>query len=320
MREKILINTILLNYLDEKIIPSNRTPLTIKKYQAYVNILLRHFDGREVGTIKPSDVQIAFNEICKTTGKDYAGRVVSLLRKAIAYAQADGVEIKDFTVGLELFAKHEKKKRADKFLHSEQDIQKFMRAIKRRFNYEDSVVAYFVYLLFLTGWRPGELLACRWSDVDFENERVKTYSRINSVTLERTKPKNEDSIRTTPLNKEAVEIFAELKELQKQMLKDHQMSNKDDYVFLHWSCKHLLPTNTTLNQFVRRINAETKIKPELTLYGARHCRLCLLLMHGVDIAVVAKYAGHNDNTQLLKTYGGLLQEAEDEGFNQIRQI
>ena len=82
-------------------------------------------------------------------------------------------------------------------------------------DYKQSVVRYYLYLLFTTGMRPGELLALTWNHVDFENQLLFTDNRVNSSTLEVVAPKTKDSIRYVPINHESIMVLKELKKEQR---------------------------------------------------------------------------------------------------------
>ena len=54
--------------------------------------------------------------------------------------------------------------------HKYSDIALVLETLRSEMDYKQSVVRYYLYLLFTTGMRPGELLALTWNHVDFENQ------------------------------------------------------------------------------------------------------------------------------------------------------
>lgn len=317
----MIIDDLLKQWNMNKIEPSNLSDATKEKYVKYGEVILRYFNGMDTEDIKPSFYQEQFNVLAQGAGKDYVQRVDNIVKRMIAFAQADGLSVRDFTVGFEIFSKRPKKLREDKYLHSVEDYELVLKECKSKFvNYDSSVRAYYIYLLFQTGLRPSELLGQRWKDINLVSGTLTTRDRVDTNKIIRCPPKNHSSIRTIPLNTETIEVFKELKEKQKIMLKEHNMLNPEGLVFLHWSYKKLLPHHATLNQFLRSILDELYISPRISLYGARHTRISVLIANGVDLDVIAKYVGHTSTEQIIKTYGGLLKEKEVEGFEQIKGI
>ncbi|HEM5196174.1 TPA: tyrosine-type recombinase/integrase [Streptococcus suis] len=58
----------------------------------------------------------------------------------------------------------------------------------------------------------------------------------------------------------------------------------------------------------------------MTAYSGRHSYGSYLLAEKIDIWVVSKILGHKDISQLIETYGHLLQEIEKEGHKEIREL
>lgn len=306
-------------WYDVKIKPSNRAKSTLEKYDKIGKLIGRYFP-QDLEELKPSEYQMGFNEIGKRAGYDYAGRVNRAVKKSINFAKADDLDVRDVTLGIEIFTKRPKKPRAKKYLQSYSDYEAVTAALKARFNYDRSVSPYFLYLLFETGLRPAELMGLTWDDVDFDAASLIIDKAISTATLERARVKNDFSIRKIPLNETSVEVFEEIRMKQASMLTQHAMKNDENLVFWHWAYINNLPVNATMTKLLRKVLDELGIEPKISLYGARHSKLSVLLAKGIEMPVVAKYAGHSSNEQLIRTYGGLLAENEIEGFDKIRKI
>ena len=307
------------NYLGIKILPSNRELSTIEKYLNYGRLIEKYFDV-ELSEMRDSICQIAFNKIGEETGRGYAMRLHKVIQKTIEFARADGMKINDFTLGLEIFAKIEKKEREKKFLHSIKDYQALCEALKKSFNYKCSVASYFLWIDLQTALRPAELMATKWQDINIEKKTLRTYSRISTTKLNRTKPKNRFSVRTIPLNDETVEVFKLLKGLQDEMLEKYNLENPENLVFFHRMYRYNLPTNACLTNYLQQTLAQLNVTPSLCLYGCRHTRISYLLSQGIEIDVLAKYCGHSSIEMIMRTYGGLLDEKRIEGFDAIQKL
>ncbi|XHB95851.1 hypothetical protein AAFF39_03310 [Lactococcus garvieae] len=155
------------DYAKVKIIASNLSDGTKQKYDAFSNVIVKYFGDKPITAISPRDYQVVFNKLGKNVGRDYAQRINKLIEKVAQYAKDEGIPVKDFTKSLDIFEKRSKKDRDEKYLHSRKDFNTVLEACKLGFNYDKSVVAYYVYLLFQTAFRPSELLALKWKHVDF---------------------------------------------------------------------------------------------------------------------------------------------------------
>lgn len=302
-----------------KIEASNRSEETKKHYDNFRKIIKTHFD-KNYNEIKPSYYQRAFNIICKSSGNGHAKRLNAVIKKVIEFAQADGVEIRDFTVGIEFFSKRDKKSREEKYLHSISDYYLLKEYLESRFNFERTNAPYYLWLGLLTALRPAELLGLRWENVDFEAKELRTDDRVSTTTLKRTTAKNRNSIRTIPISDEVVEVLQKMQMKQKEILEKSGLDNPENYVFLHPAYRYGLPTNSGLTMYLKTTLRTLKITPEISLYGLRHSRISYLLSQGVGIAVVARYCGHADISQIVATYGGLLDESRKTGFSEIQKL
>ncbi|MGV8956390.1 hypothetical protein [Lactococcus lactis] len=105
MRWNLIIDELLAQWNMNKIQPSNLSDATKEKYMKYGEVILRYFKGMDTEDIKPSFYQEQFNVLAQGAGKDYVQRVDSIVKRMIAFAQADGLSVRDFTVGFEIFSK-----------------------------------------------------------------------------------------------------------------------------------------------------------------------------------------------------------------------
>jgi integrase len=158
-------------------------------------------------------------------------------------------------------------------------------------------------VLLLTGLRPSEALALRWSDIDLEGRRL----RVQRVLVERAgvahafaPPKSQTSRRTVPL---AARVVAALRAQRKAQATARLFAGEK------WKDQGLVFTNTTggpLRQsnlrpkFVKLLDAAGL--PRIRPYDLRHSCATLLLEDGEDIAVVSAMLGHSSLALTAKHY------------------
>lgn len=147
------------------------------------------------------------NKYGQTVGRNFLGRLNTGIHQSIQMAIADKVLIDDFTQHVELFSSKEQQMTEEKYLHTEKDYLDLLLAVKRKFDYQRSIVPYIVYFLLKTGMRFGELVALTWNEVDFDRGLLKTYRRYNTLSHKFVPPKNKTSIRMVPIDEECIKIL-----------------------------------------------------------------------------------------------------------------
>ncbi|EGU68956.1 integrase/recombinase, phage associated protein [Streptococcus australis] len=146
-------------WLELKILPSSRSEETKKKYLLRKNTIERLFGNKKVTQIRASEYQRIMNKYGQTVGRNFLGRLNTGIHQSIQMAIADKVLIDDFTQHVELFSSKEQQMTEEKYLHTEKDYLDLLLAVKRKFDYQRSIVPYIVYFLLKTGMRFGELIA-----------------------------------------------------------------------------------------------------------------------------------------------------------------
>jgi integrase len=164
----------------------------------------------------------------------------------------------------------------------------------------------------------GELVALRWSDVDFENNSIsitKTTVRTKEGQIDKP-PKSKKSIRTVPLP-EAVMRLLKKHKLEQQTwrleLGSYWQGEKDGHLFTIENGKqinHDTPSHT-FKRLIRTYNkTATNPLPDITLHGIRHTFATLALVNGVDVKTVSSTLGHSDATMTLNIYAHALEESK----------
>jgi phage integrase family site-specific recombinase len=186
-------------------------------------------------------------------------------------------------------------------------------------DYRKTVIPYLLYVQFKTGMRFGEVLGLTWDCILWETLEIKTYRRYDSVRYCWVGPKTETSIRTVPIDRDTLEILSLLKNQQESYLKEFDISNKDNCVFL--GLFYGIPTNAGVNKYLRSVLDKLEIEPRrMTATGIRHTYISVMLAQNIDIWVIAKIVGHKDTKQITETYGHLIQEKEELESELIRGV
>lgn len=200
----------------------------------------------------------------------------------------------------------------------EDDIQRFLSAAAGKPYYE------LFYLAIFTGMRRGELLALRWSDIDFVFGQVsvnRALHQLKNGSFVFTQPKSEKSRRTIALPPSASLM---LKKHQENQRLDRALLGKpltdNDLVFSQYDGKPLRPNTVTRAWTLLAARAGVKV---IRLHDARHTHASLLLKQGVHPKIVQERLGHSSISMTLDTYSHVapgLQQAAAERFDDILGI
>jgi integrase len=174
-----------------------------------------------------------------------------------------------------------------------------------------------ILLAVTTGMRRGELLALRWSDIDFVKGHLdvnQTLVETKAKGLEFKAPKSKSGKRRISLPAITIEELKRHRNRQaEKFFKLGFRPGNDDLVFLSIHADGTIgarkPWSLTkvFSCFIKSVKV-----PQITLHGLRHSHITHLLMDGEPINVVSKRAGHSTVSITLDVYGHVLKENQRE--------
>jgi len=162
----------------------------------------------------------------------------------------------------------------------------------------------FIGIMSRSGMRPGELLACRWGDILFDEEIIKV--RRTRIQGRNGPPKKKASLRD-------VEMLAGVKEF---FLEQYMLTGGDDKgdVFLNSSRKPFYSHDIIAKQFKQLLtDGDTRY-----LYQLRHSFATMMIAQGEDILWVSRMLGHKSSDITLKTYAKAYKLTRDKSKRQKR--
>jgi len=195
---------------------------TLERNKAhYRNHVFPYFGGRLIDTLKPIELERWQNDLLQKykpqTVQKFRSILYSILNKAvdndiIRKNPLDKVEAPKVMKNLQ----HTKAK-IEPF--TEDEIRLILRYsnINNRNNYMKNIIK----LMYSTGMRPGEIIALRWSDIDFER-------KIISVT--KTRQRNQEGATKTETSNRDIDMLP----LAEEALKEQYENTKElEYVFVN---------------------------------------------------------------------------------------
>ena len=168
---------------------------------------------------------------------------------------------------------------------------------------------YFIFIMFYTGIRPGELISLTWNDIDFEKRRI----AVDKTTFQGKvgDVKTQSSVRYIDI---LLPLESKLKELK-------SINGNYDYLLLNQSKKPFY-SHDVLNKRFKQLLKEIGIK-ERSIYNLRHTFASYMIsniQNGVDILWVSKMLGHKDVSITLKVYAKFIKEDDTTRIKKINSL
>jgi integrase len=162
-------------------------------------------------------------------------------------------------------------------------------------------------LMMVTGMRRGEVLALRWSDIDFDRYCLHVLHTVDYIPkygyIEDT-PKSKAGKRKINLPFFLIEILEEQKqEVDVLKTKAGEEWTEMDLVFPSLKGGYFNPGY--LWKVFKKILHRAGLA-DMRLHDLRHSTVTILLAKGVHIKVISELLGHSDIVITLRTYGHLL--------------
>lgn len=172
--------------------------------------------------------------------------------------------------------------------------------------------AYF-RLLAYTGGRRGEILAVKWSDIDFEKSTIvisKNRTRIGKIVIEQDSTKGGDGRRVVQLDSETLRLMKDHRRRQiEERIKAGSLWQEADYIFTQENGLPLDPS--TPYQLFKKTAKKLGLRSE-SLHSIRHLHATELLNSGVGVHLVKDRLGHSDISTTLRIYAHIRPEQKQE--------
>ncbi|MET7021617.1 tyrosine-type recombinase/integrase [Bacillus mycoides] len=208
----------------------------------------------------------------------------------------------------------------EKFLEKE-ELEEFLTIAKNE-GLESDLLAFTI--LAYTGLRIGEMVALKWSDIDFDEHTlrvIKTYYNPTNNKLKYTllTPKTEGSIRTITIDPLLVNMLKLHKQQQEKIITDNNPFYKDnDFIF---STNEGYPkTIKHLSIRMQRLLKKTSIQKQVTPHSFRHTHTSLLIEANVHIKEIQERLGHSDINTTMDIYAHMTKNIKKEASNKFSNL
>lgn len=183
------------------------------------------------------------------------------------------------------------------------------------------------YLLAFSGMRSGELLALKWSDIDFENNEIRITKTLynpdnNMRNYELTPPKTEGSIRTITIESEIMELLKShrRRQMKLKMKYRHELEEYHDANFVFCRVNGYPFIQKNIVNRMKRLLEYTNIEKDATPHIFRHTHISMLTEAGVDLATIMERVGHEDIKTTMKIYTHVTKKMKEDASEKVRNL
>ena len=267
-----------------------------------------YFGYKLINTLTPLELEKWQNQLLLTHKNSSVQRYRSILYSILQKAYINDIITKNplLKVTAPKFLKnienHEHK--AEPFTQTE---------INLLINNATGYMSNFIKFMLSTGLRPGEIIALKWQDIDFER-------KIISVTKTRLRsPKKNNQVVDGPVKtnagKRQIDLFPSA---EKSLIEQKKITSEFEYIFLN-SSKQPFYNHDIIGVNFKNILLKSGVK-ERVLYNLRHTFASQLISNGADIVYVSKMLGHKDVSITLKIYTKFIKEEDAVRLEKMQKI
>ncbi|WP_312505937.1 site-specific integrase [Lysinibacillus sp.] len=244
--------------------------------------------------------------------KAYAAKVMDFAIKR-GYIQTNPFSFVDMPKQKKVFSDIEEEQFEN--FYTKEELVEFLTCLKE----ESNKKAYTLFrLLSFSGMRKGEVLALKWTDLNFKDNEIKISKAIsrgkdNQLYLKTTKT---GTIRTIKMDEQTMQILKDWKKQQQQelLILGFNSLNKDQLVFSNSKNEYLQPTKT--RRWLIHIQEKYNLK-RITTHGLRHTHCSLLFEAGASIKEVQDRLGHSDVKTTMDIYTHVTKRAKAEAIQKF---
>ena len=269
---------------------------------------IERFNTKPIQTIKKHDYQRFVDDMSAQYSKNYVDSIVASTNMIFKYANdmrlikampSEGIKRPKKKVSVEELEDIEIHK---KFLEKDELFQ-FLEVAKYHHSPQNSFEVFTT--LAYTGMRAGELLALKWSDIDFENNTIsitKTYYNPNNNKkhYQILTPKTESSIGKISVDPHVIQLLKDYK-VNVQDTWKNELYVDNNFVFTDVNGYPLVIKK--LSTWIQAIMKKTDItNKHISTHSFRHTHCALLIEAGVHIKEIQERLRHKDINTTMNIY------------------
>lgn len=285
----------------------------------------QQFGNRSIQTITKRDYQAFVDDISTRFSKNYVDSIVSstnlifkyaLDMKIIAKSPIEGIKRTKFKPTVEDL---EQNSLQQKFLEKD-ELFEFLSVAKNHHKPLNSFEL-FTFLAY-SGMRAGEVLALKWSDIDYGECTVsitKTYYNPNNnkKNYQILTPKTESSIGKISIDPNVIKLLQDYKVNVQDKWKN-ELYVDNDFIFTDNNGYPLVIKK--LSQWIQAIMLQTNIDKNITTHSFRYTHCSLLIEAGVHIKEIQERLRHKDINTTMNIYAKITESYKKDASQKFSKL
>lgn len=298
-------------------------------FERYEGILRNYVEGTKLGKTKLSelravDFQRYFNDL---SANGTSPSTLATVKKFLTCCMNGAVEHEYVVKNYCSAAKLPKQEKRDK---EEEDIDFFTREEQEAFL--KAIRGHKFELAFKlnlgTGLRLGELIALKWTDIDFINGTLSVNKALKIValidkdrkrttTLLEQSPKTESSYRTVPVPSNIMKDLKVHFKDQDKFKKDNDTFIDNDYLFCEKNGQPIDPKKLPRN--FKSVLSKMGMR-DMKYHSIRHSYTTRLFEANIPVKTVQKLLGHKDIATTMNIYTHVTDDIKTEAAESINKL
>ena len=276
-------------------------------YKTVINILNKEAFGKQrIDKIRLSDAKAWLIKLQQVDGRGYSSihSIRGVLRPAFQMAVDDDL-IRKNPFGFELASVivNDSVTREAITRKQERELLKFIKEDKHFCRYYDAI-----YILFNTGLRISEFCGLTFSDLEFDQKRIKVdhqLQRTSQMKYVIGVPKTESGIRYVPMSEEVVSCFRRILANRVTPKTEPMVAGYAGFLFLDKNDKPMVALHWEkyLEHIIEKYNKIYRIQmPKVTPHVCRHTFCSNMAKSGMNPKTLQYIMGHSDISVTLNVY------------------
>lgn len=235
------------------------------------------FKNMEFDEIKPLTIEKWKNSLLMRYDQNTVRKYLNMLKSIMTKAIANDLCLKNPFDGVEKVKSAKSKKSS---IYTQEEMATML-------SHANGWLKHFLVTAFGTGMRTGELLALKWSDVDFEKNSIRVQRSITHGVIKGTKTNETRTIDMLSMVKESLLVLSETRTCE--------------WVFPNKEGNPYSESKNILKYYFKPLLKKAGVEYK-QLRVSRHGFISLMLNRGMDLLWVQNMAGHASSATTLKHY------------------
>lgn len=276
-------------------------------YKTVINILNNEAFGKQrIDKVRLSDAKAWLIKLQQVDGRGYSSihSIRGVLRPAFQLAVDDDL-IRKNPFGFELASVivNDSVTREAITRKQERELLKFIKEDKHFCRYYDAI-----FILFNTGLRISEFCGLTFSDIEFDQKRIKVdhqLQRTSQMQYVIQDPKTESGIRYVPMSEEVVACFRRILANRVAPKVEPMVDGYAGFLFLDKNDRPMVALHWEkyLQHIVEKYNKIYRIQmPKVTPHVCRHTFCSNMAKSGMNPKTLQYIMGHSDISVTLNVY------------------